>query len=791
MCAVSGLTYLAAKREIRKDRQNLLKGVSNEIERDFQHKMSHIAQDTRHLANILDTHVVSAQTNWSDLHLRELLNVTSYDYVFVVRAHDNVIIASSDTDNSGRKFGGSRPKSLTEIMPGQNSWTKATMAVGDVKVLGWQENAYVSGLYHRVAGSNIDDPVVTHYIAMVSPVSASDGSANLLLVIVANWKIFQDGLDAANHLLPNAGFQTGYAFLFGPDSDTIIGHQERSLLGKKLTHVAAEHKEYKLDNLMMAAKNASTTSLPVSYEYRGLKTASVKSMSWAPVTSTPTDEELGSKADSLPVNAEEALNWKLGVGIKDEELLAFLYERKLYFLIIPLVVALLVLAFSLYGAAPIKYSLMELAQFARDAAGGKISVLAEAKTDDEIGQLAQACNLLVVSLRERVAFNRIPNPYIVGNPLQGPGMFFGREEDLAWVGKQIESKGNKLIGLFGQRRIGKTSLLQQILHRRATNNSIPFFVDVQAMVPRVKNDSDFYHVLTSDVLEQLPKMLPQVGTPFIMADRFTPDNFCGLLQFLNKAAPSKTPVILLDELENIEDKLAKGVLSTDILCFLGGLLDGQLNISFVATGSSQAIMIAQRWAAIGPKIISRKIGLLSHNEALKLVTEPLMGYVVFDPIVPERVLRLTGGHPFYTQVMCQLLVDQLNYKQESIAGLPQLNETIKLCLNNPPPPLAYVWSTTFTPMQQAACAALAHQLTDEEDFRNAEDLIVELPNEVRQLFANNAGLHGALENLVENDWLERGDAGDYRFRVDLLRLWIKREHSIWHLAEELQGGAVA
>ena len=36
-------------------------------------------------------------------------------------------------------------------------------------------------------------------------------------------------------------------------------------------------------------------------------------------------------------------------------------------------------------------------------------------------------------------------------------------------------------------------------------------------------------------------------------------------------------------------------------------------------------------------------------------------------------------------------------------------------------------------------------------------------------------MHNALASLVHHDWLERADQG-YRFKIDLYRLWIRREH---------------
>jgi HAMP domain-containing protein len=119
-------------------------------------------------------------------------------------------------------------------------------------------------------------------------------------------------------------------------------------------------------------------------------------------------------------------------------------------------------------------SLAEFAQLARDAAQGRFSQLARARTDDELGELAQAFNEMLVSFRAQMPFTQIPNPYVVGNPVRRADMFFGRQEDLTWIGHQLDHAGNKMILLYGPRRIGKTSLLHQIHGGRSSSQIVPF-----------------------------------------------------------------------------------------------------------------------------------------------------------------------------------------------------------------------------------------------------------------------------------------------------------------------------
>jgi AAA+ ATPase superfamily predicted ATPase len=73
-----------------------------------------------------------------------------------------------------------------------------------------------------------------------------------------------------------------------------------------------------------------------------------------------------------------------------------------------------------------------------------------------------------------------PNPYVIGVPLTGDAGFYGRSETFAAVEDALYAEHQNVIVLFGQRRIGKTSLLHQIARRvRNDNRLVPVYFDLQ------------------------------------------------------------------------------------------------------------------------------------------------------------------------------------------------------------------------------------------------------------------------------------------------------------------------
>jgi hypothetical protein len=59
-----------------------------------------------------------------------------------------------------------------------------------------------------------------------------------------------------------------------------------------------------------------------------------------------------------------------------------------------------------------------------------------------------------------------------------------------------------------------------------------------------------------------------------------------------------------------------------------------------------------------------------------------------------------------------------------------------------------------------------------------------VPDELRAQLPDEASLVMACDHLCREDWLEKRSSSEYRFRIDLVRLWIARDHSIWQVVDE-------
>ncbi len=389
---------------------------------------------------------------------------------------------------------------------------------------------------------------------------------------------------------------------------------------------------------------------------------------------------------------------------------------------------------------------------------------------------------LVSGSAEAVFRSIEPNPYIVGNPIRSPELFFGREEDFRFIRNRLQTEQRGcVIVLRGERRAGKTSILYQILNGRLGTDFTPVFIDMQGIV--VQNDAEFLGDLAAKISEAVP-----AGTfPDDRLPPSTPDSYAGFNLFMDAimaAIGRRRLVLMVDEYELIDAKVNGGRLSSEVFGYLDSLLVRHSRLSYVFTGS-KGLEFTSSWAPILAKSVYRDISFLARKDAMTLAANPLQPYGVrFTQNALNYLLRLTNGHPFFTQAVCQILVEVLNELKTPLVEWKCIEETLKRLLENPLPQLYYQW-TTFSDAEKVVLAALATSLKEPDSYLTAErleKLLRSLPGEFPKTLRTPV-IRMHFEQLREKSMLDR-DQTRYRFTMDLMRQWIQSEHNVWKVLSE-------
>ena len=378
-----------------------------------------------------------------------------------------------------------------------------------------------------------------------------------------------------------------------------------------------------------------------------------------------------------------------------------------------------------------------------------------------------------------------PNPYIVGNPIKSEEMFYGRQDDFDFVRKKMATMINQIIVLYGQRRCGKTSILFQILNGRLGSDFLPILIDMQTMAG-VNSNSDFYKRILTEIIGSLERISLTAPQLEISEDEHRwLDNFRALFDDIRKSTGGKLILLLLDEYEIIEQKIKAGEISHSVIMQLATLLESQYNIGFIFTGSTHLEDRRQPyWNHLLSKSIARRISFLTEQDTRRLCTEPIFGKVEYQEESLALIYRLTAGHPFYTQVVCQNLVDLLNERRQRKVTLRHLEEIVDEIVENPLPQMIYYWDS-LNDATKVVLSLLAGALPDSSHSFQAEDIYNTIAAKKYDISISLARINETCEQMYHDDLFAKTDHTKYNFRVDLFRHWIKREHSIWQVIREI------
>ncbi|HLG17055.1 MAG TPA: two-component regulator propeller domain-containing protein [Blastocatellia bacterium] len=415
-----------------------------------------------------------------------------------------------------------------------------------------------------------------------------------------------------------------------------------------------------------------------------------------------------------------------------------------------------------------------------------------------------------------------PNPYIVGNPIRTERMFFGREDDFRYVRTKLEGASQGVVIVFcGERRVGKSSILYQVLNGRLGERFIPVFVDMQEMV--ISSDSEFFARTSrligdavtralgpsSDPVSAVEATTTGIGlagradshtarsraevpalAPVVSVPQFDGRNpypvFLDFLDEVLKEIGDRTLLILMDEYELMESKVDGGKLSTEFFTFLAGLMDNKERLALIFTGSRRLEERDKKyWRELLRRSLFRKVGFLSQKDAVRLITEPLEGRAVFGRGVVDAVYRLTAGQPFYTQVICQNIVDAMNEHKQNWVTRADLEKVIADIVDNPLPQMIYTWDA-LSDDEKLVLSLLAEILPDGVAHSTAHELRTTVrANEYPVNLSENT-IRLTLEEMFRRELLDKDSGEGFSFKMDLFRLWIRRSHSIWQVVKEVR-----
>jgi len=389
------------------------------------------------------------------------------------------------------------------------------------------------------------------------------------------------------------------------------------------------------------------------------------------------------------------------------------------------------------------------------------------------------------------------NPYIAGSALRASEGFFGRQDILNWVSSELMSIHTNSLVLYGQRRVGKTTILMQLCRYLPSRNFFPVYFDLQyhANDSLDKVLSDLADAVADAVSDELKKNKESIVTGELAVHRAEDFDNTGkyfrstFLPDLYRILDSKCrPVFLFDEF----DVLDRGEITIDrtkasqaLFPFLRSIMSSDDRPAFIFVVGRRTEDLRVDFNQMFKTSLSKEVWVLDRQSAETLIRQAEKNNTLtFTQQAIDRILQLTNNHAYFTQLICQRIWQHFN--ESGFSSVPNVSEDdvtaiIPDALGTSDNVLKWVWDG-LSPAEKIYAAALA-EISEEGQPIREDQVIKVLAEHAARLRSREVEL--APQDLVTRHVLVLTENKEYRFAVELFRRWVKQYGKLRSVVDEM------
>ena len=390
-------------------------------------------------------------------------------------------------------------------------------------------------------------------------------------------------------------------------------------------------------------------------------------------------------------------------------------------------------------------------------------------------------------------FVPLRSPYFTGKSLeQNNKMFYGRDEVFDFIAKNLSELSHYTsVALIGPRRIGKTSILQQLPDRLDLSRLCLVNISCDALGPG-RGMLNFYVQLARQIKRSLAEQAISVSgipdltlTDFNNRDPFIAFAYDFLQAKVLRTIEGRRLVFCLDEFEELVGKVQRGRLESTVFELLHALMRDEMIVCILA--GTQRILNLGHQSPEAAKVVemtaSQGIGPFDFELSRRLIEEPVAySDMRYQPQAIETIFKITGGYPYLIQLLCGLLVERRNTTQRNLMTVDDVQLSMLKLIENPQP--GFFWES-LTPQQKLILYAVVqlHQQcvmitpqTIETMLKSLHIVCQDWGISVRDLLYD-LMLEGLLDKSREKQV--------YMLAFEFLETWMRRHKTLSQSLEEL------
>ncbi len=361
----------------------------------------------------------------------------------------------------------------------------------------------------------------------------------------------------------------------------------------------------------------------------------------------------------------------------------------------------------------------------------------------------------------------ISNPYIIGIPLtEHQEIFVGRGDVSELIEKLLLDLRCPPLLLYGQRRTGKTSLLNN-LGKLLPTTIVPLFVDLQGPASLAKDYQGFLYNI-SRAMQTSAKRHREITLPPLSKEKLQEDPFTYFDEWLDEIestlAEDQTVLLTLDEFSALETTLSKGRLDEDmVLGMFRHIIQHRPRFKLLLSGS-HTLDEFERWASYLINVQIVHLSYLQANEALQLVEQPVKDFPLhYEYAASQRVMEITRCHPALIQLICAEIVsikNKQNIVERRFANLSDVEAAVPGALQHG----RFFFADIANNQVNSKGAHLLKYIAAKGEF------VVVSKEELLAQCTNSEEFEEIMLKLAQRELLEPLGDG-YRFQVEIIRRW--------------------
>ncbi|MBI4232944.1 MAG: ATP-binding protein [Chloroflexi bacterium] len=374
------------------------------------------------------------------------------------------------------------------------------------------------------------------------------------------------------------------------------------------------------------------------------------------------------------------------------------------------------------------------------------------------------------------------NPYVAGSPLTRPDMFVGREDVFRFINDALVGKHqDNVIVLYGQRRTGKTSVLYQ-MHRHVDPRYMPILIDLQGL--SLNSISEFFWEIASVIYRALRRDY-RIELPRPRREEFADNPMqhfqAEFLEQVWSAVGDRHLLLMVDETTRLEEQIQAGKLDHQVFDHIRSLMQHNPRLNFIFSLGSRLEQMQSEYGLLFNIALYKEISFLDRPSAVALIRRPVESLYRYDDAAVDRILGITSGHPYYTQLLCHSLFTHWQRQGNLTVTVQDVESVLSEVMERATANLKFEWDESVPEerLVLVACAEAAgatNQPVDEEQVEKTL-LTYNIPLPPGDMVR-------ALKNLVARELL-LGPEG-YRFAVDILRMWVQQQKRMQWVMEEVR-----